>query len=111
MSWFRRPRKKSPSKLELESGHPPVVISARVPPEVILAARKTLQQLDPRNPPRNPTDLIRGTMRALPHLAEENVRLVDERANLRADVVRLKRELQWILEENARIETWRREGQ
>ncbi len=110
MSWFRR-RKKKPSKLELELDHRPTVISARVQIEDINAARNTLQQLDPGNPPRNPTDLIRGSLRALPHLAEENVRLVDERAKLRADVVRLKRELQWILEENARIETWRREGQ
>ncbi len=111
MSWFRRRKRKLPSKLELESGHPPVVISARVPPEVILAAKKTLQQLDPRNPPRNPTDLIRGTMRALPRLVEENVRLVDERAKLRVDVARLTRQLQEKLGENARIERWRREGQ
>lgn len=111
MSWFRRRKRKLPSKLELESGHPPVVISARVPPEEIQAARSTLELLDPNNPPRNPTDLIRGSLRALPCLAEENVRLVDERAKLRADVARLSRQLQEKLEENARIETWRREGQ
>lgn len=111
MSWFRRGRKKKPSKLQLEPDHPSVVISARARPEEISAARSTLESLDPSNPPRNPTDLIRGTMRALSRLAEENVRLVDERAKLRADVVRLKRQLQWILEENARVERWRREGQ
>ncbi len=110
MSWFRR-RKKKPSKLELEPDHHPIVISARVRPEEIHAARSTLEQLDPRNPPTSPTDLIRGSLRALPRLAEENVRLVDERAKLRADVARLTRKLQGIREENARIETWRREGQ
>ncbi len=67
--------------------------------------------MDPSNPPRNPTDLIRGSLRALPRLAEENVRLVDERAKLRADVAMLARKLQGIREENARIERWRREGQ
>ena len=110
MSWFRRSKKK-PSKLELEPDHRPVVISARISIEDINAARKTLQQLGPGNPPRNPTDLIRGSLRALPRLAEENVRLVDERAKLRADVAMLARKLQGIREENARIERWRREGQ
>ncbi len=110
MSWFRR-RKKKPSKLELEPDHPSVVISARARPEEISAARSTLESLDPSNPPRNPTDLIRGSLRALPRLAEENVRLVDERAKLRADVAVLTRKLQEKLGENARIERWRREGQ
>lgn len=111
MKWFRRRSKTKPSKLELSPDHPPVVLSARVPPPEIQKAKKALGELDPNSPTTTPTDLIRRSLQVLPQLVERERFLAAENAKLWTEVAKLNQIVNGIQKENARIERWRREGQ